>query len=169
MMRATVTVLGLALGLGAAIVLGGRMAHLRALGFAGGWSQAVADEAGFLSGAADLPQGVLRWDLAGVDRAGPRWRVTLSGGDWQVQGSGRLGAGTLRVEGLNGVLDAAALGAGQGGPVAVTGGTVVLDLPGGTLRDGRIEGQARALGEAALDGPVTLEFREGRWSVSPAT
>ncbi|MCB1396385.1 MAG: hypothetical protein H6898_07040 [Rhodobacter sp.] len=168
-MRVLVLILGLGLGLLAAVAVGGRMDHLRAVGFGtSGWAGAISGDAGLANGDMAVRGGVLRWQLTGVNLSGPRWRVTLGGSDWQVQGTGRLTPATLRVVGLSGLLDASALAEALGGLVAIEGGSVTLALPDGALQAGRIDGQARGLttAEGRFDGPVSLIAGPDGWSVT---
>jgi hypothetical protein len=169
MMRKILVPLGFALGLLAAVALGGRMAHLRALGFAGsqGWSAGIADEAGLVAGTAVVPGGVVDWVLSGVDLSGPHWRVTLTGPDWQTQGRARLATGGLSLAGLSGLLDTVVLGGDWAGQVALSGGAMVLALPSGSVTEAQLVGQTRNLsfGGAPFDGAVTLSLQDGVWSV----
>jgi hypothetical protein len=169
MMRVILVLLGFVLGLAAAVALGGRMAHLRALGLAGaeGWTTGVADEAGLVSGTAAVAGGAVDWALAGIDASGPRWRVTLTGPDWQAQGRARLASGGVGIRDMAGLLDTAVLGAGMTGQVALTGGALSLALPSGTVTEARLAGQTRALSldGIAFDGAVTLILSDGVWTV----
>jgi len=168
-MRVLALILGLGLGLLAAVAVGGRMDHLRAVGFGtAGWAGAIAGDAGLASGQMAVRGGLLRWQMTGVDLAGPRWRVTLGGPDWQVQGTGRLTPASLRVEGVSGLLDASVLADGLGGLVAVEGGSVTVALSAGAVQAGRIDGQARGLttADGGLDGPVSLIAGDDGWSVT---
>lgn len=169
MIRGLVLILGLALGLAAAVVTGGRVAHLRALGVAlPDWAQTLPDDAGLSRGAMTLRGARLEWRLAGFDMAGPRWRVVLTGPDWQVEGSGRPGLSQARVSGLRGVLGASALAEGAAGLVAVEDGTMTLALPSGVVVAAQIDGQARGLvlGGPVPDGAVVLTGGAEGWSAA---
>lgn len=149
MIRALAVILGLALGLGGAAVVGGRVSHLRGLGLDPVWSQGLDDAAGILAGQGVLGEGLLRWRWSGVNG----WAVSWSGSDWQVQGRATPMLDGLRIDALSGVVPLAAL-TGDAGALMIEAGALALDLDGALIA-GRIEGRAT--------GPVALIWQDGGW------
>lgn len=171
MIRGLVLILGLLLGLGAAIALGGRLSHLRLLvpGSLPSWSAGLIDNAGFGSGQGRILGADLRWRFTGFDVRGPHWSAGLNGPDWQVQGVAHVVGASLRIEDVQGVLPGAMLQDGGTGAVAVETGALLVAMPSGALTEGQLAGQARGLEIAGTphDGPVQLRFDGNEWSVVP--
>ncbi|MCL4676376.1 MAG: hypothetical protein KJZ59_10240 [Pararhodobacter sp.] len=170
MIRALVLILGLLLGLCGAAVLGGRMAHLRlATAALPAWTEGLDGDAGVLAGQGRIGGAALGWELVGVDRQGPRWRILLSGPDWQARGAMRVAGTGLRVEGLDGVIPASVLVPGAAGMLALNGGLVRIALPAGTLTEAELNATARGLvlEGGRSDGSVLLRYAEGVWAVTP--
>ena len=167
MIRGVAVILGLAVGLAGAVIVGGRMAHLRAL-FADSlpaWTAGLDDSAGVLRGHGALRGADLRWHLAGVGWQGPEWSARLNTADWQAGGTLRLPGAGVVVDGVNGVLPAVWLDANGRGLIAIDAGQLVFDGRIGAVLGGQITGQARdvTLGAAVPDGAVTLVWAGGGW------
>lgn len=166
MIRVLALIFGLLIGLGAAVSVGGTLAHLRlALGSAlPGWTEGLAPVSGLLRGEGRIAGAALRWHLDGIDAAGPRWGVTLAGDDWQAAGVVRVGPGGFRADTVQGLVSGAALGVDGQGALSVTGG--VLALPG---IDGWLEGRANGLalerGAQPVFGDVRIEAAGGVWTL----
>ena len=180
MIRALVLILGLLLGLTAAVTLAGRMSHLRMVFGADlpTWTLGIDDSAGVLSGHGQVNSADLRWHLARVDLQGPHWQVTLGGADWQVDTDARVGGLSMVFDGVNGLTPASQITDTARGMIAITAGELTLSLPGGALVSGQLQGRARdlELGDPVadgpvrdgpvLDGPVTLVWADGVWRVN---
>lgn len=171
MIRALVLILGLVLGLCVALLVGGRLAHLRS--FAPDtvpvWAAEIDGSAALVAGHGRLLGADLRWQLAGIGLRGPHWAVTLSGADWQAQGNALLSGTGLQIEALSGLIPGSLLEPGASGLLVIEGGALNLMMPGGWLFGGTAQGQSRGLtlDGTALDGPVTLRVDYGDWSLQP--
>lgn len=171
MIRALALVVALALGLAAAVGIGGRMAHLRAA-FGSNlpdWTTTLDADAGMISGHGLVAGADLRWQLVGVDTQGGRWLVVVSGTDWQVQGVAHWRGGALTVASLIGIAPGAWVAGGSEGIIAVTGGTLSLSPLTGQIAEGQIDGTARdvVLAGVPVSGPVSLIWQDGAWRPHP--
>ena len=176
MRRAAILLLvsaGLTLGLALALVVNGRMAHLRALAGAmpglatlPGWTAAIDDSAGLIRGSAQIGDAEIGWELRGIKAAGPVWRVRLDGPGVAIGASAVLAPGPERSRSLvlslapvTGHVDSAALARGDAAIAAwpearlePTRGRIVLDPQhGGRLLVPDIEGLAR---DVSFEGTV---------------
>ncbi|WP_323035472.1 hypothetical protein [Pararhodobacter sp.] len=172
MIRGVVILLALVIGLATAFVIGGRVAHLRMVfGTAlPAWSTQLEADAGVLSGQGTVNGALLRWRMTGVDLAGPRWQVALSGAEWQVSGVAHWQGTRLRVEDLAGLIPASQLSAMARGMLAISAGSVALAMPQGALTDGQLAARGRdlVLGDPLPDGEIVVTWTEGAWiAVSP--
>lgn len=163
MIRALALMIGVALGLAGAGVVGLRGAHLRlALVDLPGW---IDDAAGVRAGHGALAAGQLRWVLLGV--FGPRWAVTLHGSDWQAEAAATLGGAGWQISGVSGVLPAVVFAPGAEGTLGLDGGRLRLTWAG-QVQAGWVTGQARGLvldGQRA-EGAVRLELTGGNWRIA---
>ena len=169
MIRGLALILGLMVGLAGAVIVGGRMAHLRALTGDNlpAWTAGLDDSAGVLRGQGRIDGAELRWHLAGVDWQGPRWSARLNTADWQMGGTVHFRGVQVTVAAVNGVLPAAWLAPDGQGLIAIGTGQMTFDWRGGALIDGQIVGHSRdvTLGTALLDGAVTLVWTGDAWRV----
>ena len=155
MIRALAVVLGLALGLTAAVAVGGRVGHLRALGLAPAWTDSLDPDAGLPEGRGTVNGAALSWQWRGLRG----WAVTLRGPDWQAQAQGWPRIEGVDLTDLRGVVPLAQLDAGAG-VLALEGGALTLGWTG-ALRAGQVQGQARS-------GPLALRWTGTAWTpVSP--
>lgn len=118
-LAAAALTVGVMAGLVAAVVTGGRMAHLRLV--AGetlpAWTAGVPPESGLwqgrmplvLPGGANGPPGALRWQLAVLDHRGPLWRLEAQAPGLRMTAQAGLSATTLRLAGVEGSAELAAL------------------------------------------------------------
>jgi len=172
MIRALVLVIGLTLGLSLAVVVEGRMVHLRAL--AGDrlpdWTHLIADDAALLRGtAAPAPERLMlsaSWRLARIGGAGPVWRIQLSGPGARLDGDAVLGVdGVPVLQQLSGRVELAALAIWEQPPafdadLQIIRASATLNPALGTLATLAVEGFAAG---------VTLDqsaFGDGRWNAS---
>jgi hypothetical protein len=170
MIRVLAILLGLALGLGAALVVFGRMAHLRAAIDLPPWTDAVTADAGLLRGQADLPLGfTLDWRLARIGLSGPVWTGAIHRPDARLDLTARLRR--LPETGLHLALrvdpGTATLAGGRlaGHFPAVLGTGFVV--PDGLWLDLDAAGQRLRLDDQDLpDGPVNLNLWPRGWRLA---
>lgn len=165
MIRGLLVLLGLALGLTAAGLGYGRMAHLRALTAPPAWTAAVSDDAGLLSGRAETAGIALGWRLVDIDAQGPLWALRLDAPGAALTAWGRLARGGLAIALPEGA--AVLTGSDLAGRLTVQGGEGRLDAEGLRLD---LFGQADRLmvaGQPRPDGPARLRLAaDGRWSLT---
>lgn len=193
MMRALAIVLGLALGLAAAAVIDGRMAHLRLV--AGDrlpeWTAALPDETSLWRGRLPGEATELRWRFAGPSLSGPdyglSWRLEAVGPGLRLEGDLLLPAAALlpgrheaRLTRMRGTVDLPGLaedfemgsGAAPGRPegrLTVTQGGARIALPTLAVIElaagGQLDG-ARLNGETLGSGPFLAEMgADGVWQM----
>jgi hypothetical protein len=170
MIRALALLCGLVAGVALAVVLHGRMAHLRAVADLPAWTGAIAPDARVTAGRATLPQGfTLDWRLARVGLSGPVWTGRVQRADARLDLTAHLqrlpGAGLhlwLRVDPGSATLSGAGL-AGHFpsvlGTGSVTGAGLSLDLDAAGQR-------LRWRGDDLPDGPVNLNLWPGGWRLA---
>lgn len=157
MRRVFALLLGLWLGLCAAALVGGTLGHLRLTGLSlPGWTGGIDDSARFVEGRGTVQDAALHWRLSGWSG----FDVSLTGPDWQARGWAEPEGAALRIGQIAGLVPLDLLGAGAG-VLAIEAGEIVAGLDG-SLRAGRLEGQARG---SATDGPVVAIWNGG-WTVS---
>lgn len=181
MIRALAVAIALLSGVALAVLTLGRPEHLAAITGAAlpGWTQTAADDASLISGRAGPLPGPLAlvadWRLSGIGRAGPVWRVGLSGDGVRLAGNLTAPTGGEAVlRAVSGPVDMARLAVWEAPPdfsgtLVFTGASLGLDLRRGAVSTLEAGGLARdiVLGQQAF-GEGRMEARleaDGRWLV----
>jgi hypothetical protein len=112
-MRALFLLLALLVGIAAALLTQGRMAHLRliAADWLPGWSAGIAADASLLSGRARFDPLNLAWQARWPDGGGPVWHLHLTGPGTTIAAPLRVSwrGDVARIAGASGQIDLAAL------------------------------------------------------------
>lgn len=165
MIRALVILLGLAIGLAAAVITQGRISHWRALADPPAWTAVLAPDSGLLRGRAPGPGGYgLGWRLAGLDGRGPVWAVWIDGPGTRIDLDATLGRQGLHLHGArgSGALETPA----RAGQFAVTGGTGYVTAQGLIIDLDARATRLRRDGTGLPDGPANLNLFPGGWRLA---
>lgn len=158
-MRWTLGILGLLLGLAIAVILFGRIDHLRQVAPATlpDWTEAISDGSGIGSGRAVVEGPIaLHWRWAGIAASGPSWQLETSRVGLTAAARARVPPPFDEVLFDRATAKADLLELVAPSPLGALGGTIQLDEGDGALRVAdrqltRLDGKGRILG-ASLDG-----------------